>query len=128
MDELAIAVDTCMTCIEHSLREQEQAIDRQTKLVKRSIKDTHAQETLYTDMVKGTCSNMVAKVSAKVASIPQSLVTHTVSKEIQDISKVFDDFLENDKRKNNPVVHNLPESDVTFAQRGLRGTQTSFRK
>ena len=105
----------------HSMKVQEQAVGEQTKLLERSIRDIHAQKASYADMVKGTCSDMVAKVSAKVSSIPQALVTQTTSKDMQNISQVFDNFLEKDKRKNNLVVHNLPEAEEgTYAERSSR--------
>ena len=124
IDELATTVDNRMKLIELSLREQEQAVDHQTKLIERSIKESHVQKASYADMVKGSCSDVVAKVTAKVASIPQSLTSRAESKDMQNISKVFDDFLEKDKRKNNLVIHNLPESEGdTFAERADKDTR-----
>ena len=118
VDTLAALVDSHMRHIDQTLREQEQVVNGQTKMIERSIRDSHTQKASYAEMVKGTCSDVVAKVSAKVASIPQSLASQTASKDMQDISKVFDNFLEKNKRKNNLVIHNLPESEGgTFKER-----------
>ena len=38
-------------------------------------------------MVKGSCPDLVAKVSAKVSAIPQSLAAQTASKDMQNISE-----------------------------------------
>ena len=111
VDHLALKVDTHMKRIAQSLKEQEQAVDSQTKMIERSIRDNHTQKATYAEMVKGTCSDVVAKVSAKVSTIPQAFSSQAASKDMQTISRVFDDFLEKDKRKNNLVVHNLPETE-----------------
>ena len=63
--------------------------------------------------MKGTCSDVVAKVSAKVSTIQKTIATRGTSKDMQNIGQVFDEFLEKDKRKNNLVIHNLPESEVS---------------
>ena len=57
--------------ITQSLKEQETAVDNQTRLLERSVKELHNQRSSYADMVKGTCSDVVEKVSAKISSIPQ---------------------------------------------------------
>ena len=63
-------------------------------------------------MVKGSCSEMVTQVSAKLSSFPQLAAAHAASKDVQNMSKVFDDFLNKDRRKNNLVIHNLPEPEA----------------
>ena len=93
------------------LREQERSVDNQTKLIERSIRETVAQKSTYAEMVKGTCSEVVDKVSAKLSSLPQLASTQMASRDAQSISQVFDDFLDKERRKNNLVVHNFPESD-----------------
>ena len=97
----------------HCLQEQEKSVDSQTKLIERSIRETVAQKSTYAEMVKGTCSEVVSKVSAKLSSFPQLASANAASKDVQNISRVFDDFLDKDKRKNNLVIHNLPEPDST---------------
>ena len=124
VETLATLVDTHMRHIDRTLREQEQVVSGQTKMIERSIKDSQTHKASYAEMVKGTCSDVVAKVTAKVAAIPQSLATQTASKDMQDISKVFDSFLEKEKRKNNLVIHNLPEAEGgTFAERSDRDSK-----
>ena len=96
--------------VTQSLKEQEAAVDNQTKLLERSIRELHNQKTSYADMVKGTCSEVVDKVSAKISSIPQGQLTRSESTNMVGVSKVFDNFLDKDRRKNNLVIHNLPEA------------------
>ena len=119
VEQLSAKVDEHMKRIGQSLKEQEQAVDGQTKLIERSIRDNHAQRASYADMVKGSCTDVVTKVSAKVSAIPQSLAAQTASKDMQSIARVFDDFLEKDKRKNNVVIHNLPEGEGDTSQERL---------
>ena len=96
--------------VTQSLKEQEAAVDNQTKLLERSIRELHCQKTSYANMVKGTCSEVVDKVSAKISSIPQGQLTRSESTNMVGVSKVFDNFLDKDRRKNNLVIHNLPEA------------------
>lgn len=118
VDQLSTSLDAHMRRIGQSLKEQEQAVVEQTQLLERSIRDSHTQKASYAEMVKGTCSDMVAKVSAKVSAIPQTLASQASSKDMQSLSQVFDEFIEKDRRKFNLVIHNLPESEgSTFAER-----------
>ena len=82
-----------------SLKEQERALDDQTKLIERSIRDSQNQKAYYAEMVEGTCSDVVTKVSAKVSTIPQTIATRAASKDMQNIGQVFDGF--KNKRKKN---------------------------
>ena len=93
-----------------SLKEQEAGIVNQTKLLESSIRELHNQKTSYADMVKCTCSEVVDKVSAKISSIPQGQLTQSEPTNMVGVSKVFDNFLDRDRRKNNLVIHNLPEA------------------
>ena len=92
------------------LREQERSVDTQTKLIERSIRENGTQKETYAEMVKGTCSKVVDQVSAKLSAFPQLASAQAASKDVQNISRVFDNFLDKDKRTNNLVIHNLPES------------------
>ena len=113
LDQLTSVVDNHMKQVGLSLKEQERALDDQAKLIERSITDNQNQRASYAEIVKGTCSDVVEKVSAKVSIIPQTIATRAASKDMQNIGHVFDEFLEKDKRKNNLVIHNLPESEVS---------------
>ena len=115
LEALTMAVEKHMKLVAQSMREQEQAVDAQTKMMKRSLRDNATQKTSYAEMVKGTCLDVVTKVSKKLSSIPRTLTdtTQADSKDMKNIDKVFDDFLNKDKRKNNLVIHNLPEADCS---------------
>ena len=105
------------------LREQERPVDSQTKLIERSIREAMAQNSTYAEMVKGSCTEEVDKVSAK-PSLHQLASATAATKDVQNISRVFDDFLDKDRRKNNMVIHNLPESQhgvASLAERSKHG-------
>ena len=97
--------------VTQSLKEQEMAVANQTGLLERSVRELHNQKTSYADMVKGSCSQVVEKVAAKISSIPQGLAASAEPKTLSGFTKVFDDFLDKDRRKNNLVIHNLPEDN-----------------
>ena len=100
----------------HCLREQERSVDNQTKLIERSIRENVAQKATYAEMVRGTCSEVVDKVSAKLTSLPQLASAQVASTDSQRISRAFDDFLDKERRKSNLVIHNLPEPDCASSQ------------
>ena len=83
--------------------------DCQTKLIERSIRENLSQKATYAEMVKGTCSDVVDKVSAKISSIPQTVAGQSTSKDMKAFSEVFDTFLDKDKRKNNLVIQTEAE-------------------
>lgn len=112
VDQLKKEVNDNLGRMVHCLREQERSVNDQTKLIERSIRDNVAQKATYAEMVKGTCSEVVGQVSAQLSSFPKLVANHNTTKEVQNISRVFDDFLDKDRRKHNLVVHNLPETDT----------------
>ena len=115
MDHLDRVVKEQLGRMTQCLREQERSVDSQTKLIERSIRETMAQKSTYAEMVKGSCTEVVDKVSAKLSSFPQLASATAATKDVQNISRVFDDFLDKDRRKNNLVIHNLPESQLGVA-------------
>ena len=110
IDEMGKVMNEKLGLMVTCLRENEKSVDEQTKLIERTVRENAAQKSSYADMVKGTCSDVVEKVSAKLSNFPQLALGHTASKDAHSISKVFDDFMDRDRRKCNLVVHNLPES------------------
>ena len=83
-----------------------------------------AQKSTYAEIVNGSCTEVVDKVSAKLSSFPQLASAAGATKDIQNISRVFDDFLDKDRRKNDIVIHNIPESQlgvVSLADRSKHG-------
>ena len=103
--EVKVQLSRMVTC----LREQERAVDHQTKMIERSLKESVSQRSTYAEMVKGSCSEVVSKVSAKLSSFPQLVSERAASKDVQNMSRVVDDFMDRDRRKSNIVVHNLAE-------------------
>lgn len=128
VDELQRAVTDHMKIVGQSLREQEQTVANQTKLIEQSICDHQAQRVSYADMVKGACSDVLDKVSAKVSSIPQITSNQNNAKELQNVAQIFDDFIDKDKRKNNIVVHNLPEATGNSAKEKIEKDVLLFQE
>ena len=116
VDELQRTVADHVKRVDQSLREQEQAVANQTKLMQQSIRDHQTQKGTYADIVKGACSDVLDKVSAKVSSIPQITANQNATKDLQNVAQIFDDFIDKDKRKNNIVVHNLAEATGNSAK------------
>ena len=77
---------------------------KQTQLIEISIRESHTKEATYAEMVKGICTDMVAKIAAKVSAIPQALAVQTTSKDMHSLSQVFDEFIEKDRWKMNLMI------------------------
>ena len=122
IEQLDRTVEGHMARMIQSLKDQEKSVSAQTKLIENSLKECHTQKTSYAQIVKGSCSEVVDKVSEKLTSLSQ--LPQQASRGEQNIAKVFDDFLDRDRRKNNLVVHNLPESSAeTLTERSDQDDQ-----
>ena len=118
VEQLADTVKEHMRLVGQSLREQERSVECQTKLIESSIRESHSQKAAYAEMVRGTCSEIVDKVFAKVSSIPQTVADRSTPKEMKSLVEASDSYVDKDKRKNNLVIYNLPEmEDGSFAER-----------
>ena len=115
VEQLTESMSAHMKRVSQSLKEQEQSVVDQTRLIERSIRDNLTQKASYADMVRGTCSDVIDKMSAKISSIPQEVAAQNASKDMKHVAEVFDSFVDRDRRKNNLVVHNLPEPESESA-------------
>ena len=100
-------------CTKQLLESSTKEIKGQAQLLESSLKEFHSQKASYAEIVKGTCAEAVEKVSAKITTGPQASAAMPNGKDMRNIAQVFDDFVDKDRRKNNLVVHNLPEAEGT---------------
>lgn len=128
VDQLERTVQNHLKMVGQSLKEQERTVENQSKLLERSIKDIQCQKVSYADMVKGACSDMVAKVTAKVTSIPPVANQPPHDSDTKNMAQMFDDFLDKDKRKNNIVIHNLPEAEGSTLQERIAKDISLFQE
>ena len=78
-------------------------------------------------MLKSTCTNVLEEVKAKLDTLPSKSSTSGNSNSVGDISRIFDSYIDKDKRKMNVVVHNLPEEEgTTLAERAAKD-QVAFQ-
>ena len=124
VEQIADSMNEHMKKVGMSLKGQEEAVHEQTKLIERSIRDNMTHKVTYADMVKGSCSDIIDKVSAKIATIPNAFDAKASSKDMKQVAEVVDSFIDRDRRKNNLVIHNLPESDgSSSAEKSLLDTK-----
>lgn len=114
--------------VAQSLKEQEAAVDNQTRLLERSVRDLNSEKVSYAEIVKGSCKEVVDKVSAKISVVPHVPSNPSDSTSMTGMVKVFDNFLDKDRRKNNLVVHNLPESKGTSQTERSQGDIRMFQE
>ena len=100
--------------VQNLLEDQKRASDDKNKELEQNLKAFQEEKKSYAEILKGTCDDAVRKLSEKVAALPaeatRNMGQSASSKTIQDMSVVFDDFLDKEKRKLNLVVHNMSES------------------
>ena len=87
VDQLSREVKEHLGKMVQCLREQERSVDGQTKLIERSIRENVAQKALCAEMVKGTCSEVIDRVSAKLSAFPQLAASYTAAKDVQNMSR-----------------------------------------
>ena len=118
VDLLDNFVRTHIRTVEQCLMEQEKISAEQNKTIERSLKENQQQKVTYAELVRGSCEEVVNKVSKHVSSLPSNTSPNSTNKAAQDLSVMFDDFQDKEKRKLNVVVHNLKEPEtVTFDER-----------
>lgn len=111
LKEQADLVSKQTKLVEVSLQRQQELASKQSKL-EESFTQVARQQGSYSDAVKGTCEELMAKVSSKIDTMPKPATPKPVlPSSAQEISGIFNDFMDKDRRKLNLVVHNLPESD-----------------
>ena len=98
-------------------------------LIKRSFVEQNSQKASYADMLKSTCTNVVKEVNAKLETLPHSVNQNTMNRPdaVRDISQVFDNYMDKDKRKLNVVVHNLPEEPGETLAEQSANDQAAFQ-
>ena len=120
VQDVAESVKEHMKVLVQSMKEQEATVSNNTKILERTCQDQHSQRVTYADMVRGTCEKVVKEVGAKIDTLPSQVVPggRDISETTNAMSRVFDSFVDRERRKMNVVVHNLPEQDGdTLAER-----------
>ena len=110
IDRVESLVKDHLQKIQASLSEHADAAKAQSRQIELAVQSVELQKGSYAQAVKGTCSDVIKQVTAKIDAIPKpSQHKHNVNT-AEEISGVFDNFLDKEKRKSNLVVHNLAES------------------
>lgn len=110
VDHIENMVKENLQKIQASMAEHVQAAKAQSKHVEQTMQAVEHQKGSYAQAVKGTCNDMVKLVTAKIDAIPKPVQHKHSVNTAEEISGVFDNFLDKEKRKSNLVVHNLEES------------------
>ena len=133
LEQLGKSMNDHTKLVVQSLKEQEETSRQHTILIERTVTELYNQKTSYAEIVKGSCNEAAEKVLAKVSSAPSAVQPRSAGTDMHNIAQVFDEFLDKDRRKNNLVVHNLPESkaasqgertseDISLFQEALKDT------
>ena len=121
VQEISEALRQHTTTIAQSLKDQEKVASEHFKLLEKVSKDQWNQKTSYADIVRGSCDKVIKEVGAKFEMLPSKVVSKDATDTTMVMTKVFDSFLDKEKRKLNVVVHNLPEDEsATLAQQNHR--------
>ena len=128
VDHLDSFVRAHMRTVEQCLKEQEKTSAEQVKLLERSIKENHQEKDSYANIVKGSCAEVVSKVTSQITSLPSDHATKTTPRAVQDLSAIFDDYQEKEKRKLNVVVCNMKESENDSFEERTKLDALNFEK
>ena len=130
VQDVAESVREHMKILVQSLKEQEETVSTNTKLLQRTCLDQNSQRVTYADMVRGTCEKVVKDVGAKIDTLPSKVTPsgRDMSETTNAISRVFDSFMDREKRKLNVVVHNLPEQDGDTLAERMEKDQLLFKE
>ena len=128
--DVAVSVRNHMRVIVQSIKEQEKTTVDNTHLLERVCRDQNKQKDLYADIVRGTCDKVVKEVGEKIDTIPTQASTGSkgLSETTNAMSRVFDSFIDKERRKLNVVVHNLPEQDGSTVSERMEKDQLLFKE
>ena len=76
--------------------------------------------------MRGSCDSVLREVT-RISDLPKQPVPANPVATHQDISKVFDNCLDKEKRRLNVVVHNLPETEAESLTDRAHSDQAQFR-
>ena len=127
---IADSVREHMKMIAQSLKEQEKAANDNTRLLQHVYRDQNSQRTSYADMVRGSCEQVVKEVGAKIDALPSHPDPNSKgsAESVNTMSKVFDSFMDKERRKLNVVVHNLPEQEGSSLAERMENDQLLFKE
>ena len=126
VDSLGDSLVKHMELVTKSLKDQQHSVENQIKALEKSAKEIGSQKSSYADIVKGSCSEVVEKVSKSLASLPQIVPVQDDPRNMTGIVKAFDSFIDKDRRKNNLVIHNLRESTSESKEEKISGDINLF--
>ena len=117
LSEVQKIISDQQATIKNQFDELKSKEEKTIQLLDQSLSESALQKVTYADMVKGSCAEVVQKVSDQILSLPKPSALGG-TKAAQDLTGALDDFMDKEKRKSNIVVHNLPEqSGDTLAER-----------
>ena len=112
LDQLTGLIGANKELAQKALLSQEKVASEQTKMIQATLKETKHHSASYADAVKGSCVDVVEKVTAKIDALPKP-GPNTSSNTAQEVAGVLDDFMAKEKKKLNVIVHNMKESTNT---------------
>ena len=87
-------------------------MQEQGQLLDSSLNDSEKRQKSYASVVKGQCKEVMSTISMQIEKLPSKQVNNKeTSNAPMQFTGIFDAFVDRERRKNNVVVHNLPESD-----------------
>ena len=95
--------------LKQQLAELKSQEEKTTQLMVEKFEKGNKLHKTYVDVLKGSCAEMVQKVSAQISSPPSSS-TPGGPRAAHDLAGALDDYMDKEKIKSNIVVPNLPKS------------------
>ena len=114
IDHIESMVKENLQKIQESMTEHVRTTNAQLRQIELAVQAVELQKGSYAQAVKGTCNDMVKQVTANIDAIPKPVQQKPSVNTAEEISGVFDNFLDKEKRKANLVVHNLEESSGVY--------------
>ena len=120
VDSLGESLRNHLADVQNSIKEKQATLEKQLIELKaqdeknilildQSLKENETLKRTYADMVKGSCDEVLRKVSNQISELPKTDMAGTNRTAAHDLAAALDDHMDREKRKSNLVVHNLPE-------------------
>ena len=120
-DELVKTVKGCHEMLESAAIERSHISDETT----RDREEAKRQES-YASIVKGSCVEVIKSISSKIESIPKEQKMSAGFETPHEVARIVDNVFDKEKRKNNIVVHNLPEAEANSHAERMEQDRSKF--
>ena len=124
--DMLVQMQDKINTISDVLQKQENIILDHGRLLEKSQDDARERKASYAEALKGSCAEVVERVSSKLDALPTGRARHSSVTTEQAVAGMLHSFMDKDRRKYNLVAYNVPENREGDASARNKHDTTTF--